>query len=70
MTISHFLESLFGTAAALEGTPMDGTTFIHTPEKEIQKILEEHGFSPYGEFDFIDGVTGKHFKAKVFMGII
>lgn len=70
MTISHFLESLFGIAAAIEGRPMDGTTFIHTPEREIQKILEEHGFSPYGEFDFIDGVTGNRFKAKVFMGII
>ncbi|MEM2695322.1 MAG: DNA-directed RNA polymerase subunit B [Thermoproteota archaeon] len=70
MTISHFLESLFGIAAALEGRQMDGTTFIHTPEQEVQKILEEHGFSPYGEFDFIDGVTGKRFRAKVFMGII
>jgi len=70
MTISHFLESLFGTAAALEGRQMDGTTFIHTPEQEVQKILEAHGFSPYGEFNFIDGVTGKRFKAKVFMGIV
>ncbi|MEM2820980.1 MAG: DNA-directed RNA polymerase subunit B, partial [Thermoproteota archaeon] len=68
--ISHFLESLFGIAAALEGRQMDGTTFIHTPEQEVQKILEEHGFSSYGEFDFIDGVTGKRFRAKVFMGII
>jgi DNA-directed RNA polymerase subunit B len=70
MTISHFLESLFGIAAALEGRRMDGTTFIHTPEHEVQKILEAHGFSPYGEFDFIDGITGKRFRAKVFMGII
>jgi DNA-directed RNA polymerase subunit B len=70
MTISHFLESLFGIAAALEGRQMDGTTFIHAPEQEIQKILEAHGFSPYGEMDFIDGVTGKRFKAKVFMGIV
>ena len=70
MTISHFLESLFGIAAALEGRRMDGTTFIHAPEQEVQKILEVHGFSPYGEFDFIDGITGKRFRAKVFMGII
>ncbi len=70
MTISHFLESLFGTAAALEGRQMDGTTFIHAPEQEVQSILEAHGFSPYGEFNFIDGVTGKRFKAKVFMGIV
>lgn len=70
MTISHFLESLFGTAAALEGRQIDGTTFIHTPEQEVQKILEAQGFSPYGEFDFIDGVTGKRFRAKVFMGIV
>ncbi|MEM3647210.1 MAG: DNA-directed RNA polymerase subunit B, partial [Thermofilum sp.] len=70
MTISHFLESLFGIAAALEARQMNGTTFIHTPEKEVQKILEDHGFSPYGEFDFIDGITGKRFKAKVFMGIV
>lgn len=70
MTISHFLESLFGTAAALEGRQMDGTTFIHAPEQEVQSILEAHGFSPYGEFNFIDGVTGKQFKAKVFMGIV
>ncbi|MEM2088011.1 MAG: DNA-directed RNA polymerase subunit B [Thermoproteota archaeon] len=70
MTISHFLESLFGTAAALDGRQIDGTTFIHAPEQEVQKILEAKGFSPYGEFEFIDGVTGKRFKAKVFMGVV
>lgn len=70
MTISHFLESLFGIAAALEGKQTDGTTFIHTPEQEIRRILETHGFSPHGEFDFIDGTTGKRFKAKLFMGMV
>ncbi|MGQ9597236.1 MAG: DNA-directed RNA polymerase subunit B [Thermoproteota archaeon] len=70
MTISHFLESLFGIAATLEGKQTDGTTFVHTPEQEIQRILETHGFSPHGEFDFIDGTTGKRFKAKVFMGMV
>ncbi|MGQ9478452.1 MAG: DNA-directed RNA polymerase subunit B [Thermoproteota archaeon] len=70
MTISHFLESLFGIASALEGRQMDGTTFLHSPEQGVQEILEKQGFSQYGEFDFIDGITGKRFRAKVFMGIV
>lgn len=70
MTIGHLLEMLAGKAASLKGKEVDGTPFHSPTEKEIGKILKEHGFRDDGKETFYDGVTGRRIEGEVFTGVI
>ena len=68
MTIGHFLESIFGKAAAISGRQRWGDAFIHEDTDDMFEVLKSYGLQPYGEETMINGVTGMPLKAKVFVG--
>ncbi len=68
MTMSHLIEVVAGKVGALSGQQVDGTTFDATPEKEIRKRLFELGFRDDGCETFYNGVTGKQFSARIYVG--
>lgn len=68
MTISHLIEIVAGKAGALAGQYIDGTAFDATPEKELRKILHEHGFRESGIETMYDGISGKQMNARIFIG--
>lgn len=70
MTISHLLEALGGKIAALSGKPIDATSFDAYPEEKLREQLLEHGFSDNGTETMYNGLTGKKFKARIYIGNI
>jgi DNA-directed RNA polymerase beta subunit len=73
LTFGHLLETLAGKAAAVAGTPMDGTAFAKEGTARMadyEDVLEKNGFDRFGVEKFYDGITGKPFKASVFNGVI
>jgi len=69
MTVGQLLEMLAGKGGSMKGMQVDGSPFKGTSEKEIRKMLEEHGFRKTGEETMYDGKTGKKLKAQLFMGV-
>ncbi len=70
MTVGQFLESIAGKAAALRGTPVDGTPFEGENVKDLQELLKRYGFSPSGKEVMYDGLTGRKFEAQIFIGVV
>ncbi len=73
MTFGHLLETLAGKAGSMRGSKVDGTAFSDSGKNRIDeysKVLEAHGYDKYGEEMLYDGVTGKPFKSKLFMGVV
>ena len=70
MTIGHLLEMLAGKAGALSAETIDGTGFDNVKEKELRKILLEHGFRSDGKEVFYDGISGKKMDGEIFVGVI
>ncbi|HLC58648.1 MAG TPA: DNA-directed RNA polymerase subunit B [Candidatus Nanoarchaeia archaeon] len=68
MTISHLIEIIAGKAGALAGKYIDGTAFDAMPEKELRKMLRELGFRDNGLETMYDGISGKQFTAKIYVG--
>ncbi len=72
-TVGHMMEMLVGKAASMEGMESDGTPFA-TKGSELMKrygdILESKGFDRFGDEWLYDGVTGKRFESKMFMGVV
>ncbi len=68
MTVSHLIEIITGKIGALTGEYIDGTTFDTKPEEEIRKQLLELGFREDGTETFYNGITGKMFEAKIYVG--
>ena len=68
MTISHLIELIGGKAGALAGREIDGTLFQSETEKDIRTELQEMGFRENGTETMYNGVTGKQFKVKIFIG--
>ena len=72
LTFGHLLEELAGKAASVSGTLADGTPFASNGLdriKECSDLLKKHGFDEFGEETMYDGVTGKKFRTKVFVGV-
>jgi DNA-directed RNA polymerase subunit B' len=70
MTMSHLIEILAGKAGAMGGEFIDGTSFDAMPEKEVRKMLRSLGFRENGLEMGYNGITGKPFHAKIFVGNI
>jgi DNA-directed RNA polymerase subunit B' len=68
MTISHLIELVGGKVAALSGRFIDGTTYTSESETDIRKELLSHGFKDNGTEIMFDGMTGKQYPSKIYIG--
>jgi len=68
MTVSHLIEIVAGKVGALSGQYIDGTTFNAMPEKELRKMLRELGFRESGVEAMYNGIDGREFKARIYVG--
>lgn len=68
MTVSHLLEALAGKAGSLSGSQIDATTFDAPSEGELRNTLLDYGFREDGTERFYNPITGKMFKARIYVG--
>ena len=73
MTFGHLLETLGGQGERDEGLEARRNRLLAERKGEdgrVRQALEAHGFDKFGEELLYDGVTGRPFKAKIFIGVV
>ena len=70
MTISHLIEIIAGKVSALSGEFVDGTAFDVTPESDLKENLLKMGFKDDGTELMYNGITGKVYPARIYIGNI
>jgi len=68
MSVGYMIELLSSKTAALRGKVVDGTPFTGQNVSELETQLRDLGFSYDGKETMYDGVTGKKFEAKIYVG--
>jgi len=68
MTVSHLMELIGGKTGALSVRQIDGSAFSSEAESDLRNELHELGFRENGVETMYDGVSGKQFKAKIYIG--
>ncbi|TPX42598.1 DNA-directed RNA polymerase [Synchytrium endobioticum] len=74
MTIGMFVESLAGKAGAMHGISQDATPFTFSEENiaadYFGEELRQAGFNYHGNEPMYSGITGKEFKADIYIGVV
>ena len=74
MTIGMLLESMAGKSAALHGICQDATPFRFSEKCPAAQCYGEQlkttGFNYYGNEPMYSGITGREFKADIYIGVV
>lgn len=68
LSFGHMLEILAGKVGALDGRYVDGTPWNDESEFDLRKKLLELGFRDNGTETMYDGISGKMYKVRIFIG--
>jgi DNA-directed RNA polymerase subunit B len=68
MTVGYLIELLAGKTGAVTGRIVDGTSFSGQHVEELERQLEEMGFSFDGKETMYNGITGKKMEVKIYIG--
>lgn len=70
MTVSHLLELLGGKVGSHSARRIDGTMFESEKEQDMREELRQAGFREDGSQTLYNGITGKRYPVKIFVGNI
>lgn len=70
MSVGYLLELLAGKVGCLRGENVDGTAFSGEDKNDLEEQLKNLGFRYDGKETMYNGITGKRFVAKIFIGSI
>lgn len=70
MTVSHMLELLAGKVGALSGRSINATAFEGEKEADLREELSSYGLRDDGTEEMYDGISGKKYSARIFVGNI
>ena len=68
MTVGYMIELLSGKVGAVSGKIIDGTSFSGSKVEDLEKNLQELGFSYDGTETMYTGITGKKMDVKIYIG--
>ncbi len=68
MTMGHLIELIGGKVGALAGRYVNSTTFSSETEKDLREELSGLGFRDNGLETMYNGMSGRQFKARIFVG--
>ena len=69
-TISHLIEMLVAKSAVITGKNINAPAFKKLDMEFLMNTLVDHGYNKWGNEIMINGMTGKQFKAEIYMGPI
>ena len=68
MTVGYLLELLAGKVGCLKGETIDGSPFSGESKGDLELQLKKLGFRCDGKETMYNGITGKKFDIKIFVG--
>ncbi|RLG18237.1 DNA-directed RNA polymerase subunit B, partial [Nanoarchaeota archaeon] len=70
LSLGHIIEMIAGKVGALAGRYVDGTPWRGENEFDLREELKKLGFRDNGVETMYDGITGKEYKVRIFIGNI